>query len=129
MSGTRLGELMVKESLITPAQLSQALEQQKKNGGRLGSSLNLNELAGTVNLSPYHFARTFKKLTGLSPMHYFIQMRLQQACNLLDTTRQPIKQIAYDVGYPDPLYFSRIFRRIIGMTPRTYRRWTSYLTR
>jgi len=97
--------------------------------GRLGTPLNLSELAETANLSPYHFARTFKKLTGLSPIHYFIQMRLQQACSLLDTTQQPIKQIAFAVGYPDPLYFSRIFRRIIGMTPQAYRHWASQVSR
>ena len=92
---------------------------------RLDNSLNLQELAESVNLSSYHFARTFKKLTGQSPMHYFTQLRLQQACHLLDTTRQPIKQIASAVGYTDPQYFSRIFRRTIGMTPHAYRKWSA----
>lgn len=91
----------------------------------LDRPLNLRELAESVNLSPHHFARTFKNLTGQSPMHYFTQMRLQQACHLLDTARQPIKQIAATVGYSDPQYFSRIFRRIIGMTPHAYRNWSS----
>ena len=93
--------------------------------GRIDSSLNLQELAESVNLSTYHFARTFKKLTGQSPMHFFTQLRLQQACHLLDTTRQPIKQIASAVGYTDPQYFSRIFRRTIGMTPHAYRKWSA----
>ena len=92
---------------------------------RLDRPLNLQELADSVNLSPYHFARTFKKLTGHSPMHYFTLLRIQQACHLLDMTQQPIKQIAPAVGYPDALYFSRIFHRIIGMTPHAYRKWSA----
>lgn len=92
---------------------------------RLDTSLNLQELAESANLSSYHFARTFKTLTGQSPMHYFMQLRLQQACHLLDTTQQPIKQIACTVGYADPQHFSRIFRRAIGMTPNAYRIWSS----
>lgn len=92
---------------------------------RLGRPLNLQELADHANLSAYHFARTFKKLTGQSPMHYFTQLRLQKACHLLDTTQQPISRIATAVGYSDPQYFSRIFRQIIGMSPRAYRRGVS----
>lgn len=88
---------------------------------RLDGSLNLEELASSANLSPYHFARTFKQLTGQSPMRYFTQLRLQQACHLLDTTQQSIKQIAYAMGYSDPRYFSRIFHQVIGMTPHAYR--------
>ncbi len=97
--------------------------------GSLSDPLNLEELAKIVNLSPYHFARTFKKLTGIPPMQYFIQMRLQHACNLLDTTQLPIKQISVAVGYPDPQYFSRIFRRVLGMTPHAYRNKASALSR
>lgn len=92
---------------------------------RMASSLNLQELAKFVNLSPYHFARTFKELTGQTPMYYFTQLRLQQACHLLDTTRQPIGQVALAVGYSNPRYFSRIFHQTIGMTPRAYRNWSA----
>lgn len=92
---------------------------------RLDGPLNLEELADSVNLSSYHFARIFKKLTGQSPMRYFAQMRLQQACYLLDTTRQSIKQVAHAVGYADPQYFSRVFRQLIGMTPQAYRSGSS----
>lgn len=92
---------------------------------RLDEPLRLEEMARIANLSPYHFARTFKKLTGLAPLQYFIQMRLQQACRLLDTTSLPIKQIAVTVGYPDPQYFSRSFCQAFGMTPHAYRHRTA----
>lgn len=88
---------------------------------RLGEPLRLEEIARSANLSPYHFARTFKKLAGLAPMQYFIRIRLQEACKLLDTTLLPIKQIAVTVGYPDPQYFSRSFCQTLGMTPHAYR--------
>lgn len=88
---------------------------------RLDDPLRLEEMARIANLSPYHFARTFKKLTGLAPMRYFTQMRLQHACSLLETTQLPIKQISFAVGYPDPQYFSRSFCQAFGMTPHAYR--------
>lgn len=88
---------------------------------RLGEPLRLEEIARSTNLSPYHFARTFKKLTGLAPMQYFIRMRLQHACSLLDTTQLPIKQVSFAVGYPDPQYFSRSFYQSFGMSPHAYR--------
>lgn len=88
---------------------------------RIGEPLRLEDMARSVNLSPYHFARTFKTLTGLAPMQYFIRMRLQQACRLLDTTRLPVKQISAAVGYPDPQHFSRRFCQAFGMAPLAYR--------
>lgn len=88
---------------------------------RLGEPLRLGEMARIANLSPFHFARTFKKLTGLAPMQYFIRMRLQHACRLLDTTALPIKQISVIVGYPDAQYFSRTFCQAFGVTPHAYR--------
>lgn len=88
---------------------------------RMDGSLTLKELAQSVNMSRFHFERVFKKLAGISPMRYYIQERIQHACHLLDTTRDPISQIAAAVGYEDPHYFSRIFRQVVGQTPRAYR--------
>ncbi|WP_168160009.1 helix-turn-helix domain-containing protein [Steroidobacter denitrificans] len=88
---------------------------------RLDDPPRLEEMARIANLSPYHFLRTFKKLTGLAPMRYFIRMRLQHACSLLETTQMPIKQISFTVGYADPQYFSRSFHQSFGMTPHAYR--------
>ncbi len=92
---------------------------------RLCDPLRLEEIARASNLSPYHFARTFKRRTGLAPMQYFTRMRLQQACRLLDTTALTIKQISVTVGYPDPQYFSRSFRKTFGVAPHAYRNRTT----
>lgn len=129
------------KALLTGFALALARKGQRKRGRidlervrrfmaeRLDRPLTLEELAEVANLSRYHFARTFKRVTGQSPMHYFVQMRIQQACYLLDTTRESIKQIAFAVGYADPLYFSQLFRRIIGVSPQGYRQWSASTSR
>jgi AraC-like DNA-binding protein len=88
---------------------------------RLDRELDLEQLAASANLSKFHFARRFRTLTGQSPIHYFIQLKMQRACQLLDTTALSVKQVAAELGYDDPLYFSRQFRRIIGRSPSDYR--------
>lgn len=87
----------------------------------LGAELDLDALAATANLSKFHFIRRFKGHTGHAPIQRFIQMKMQRACELLDSTDRPIKVIAGDVGYQDPFYFSRIFKRTIGVSPQKYR--------
>ena len=54
-------------------------------------------------------------------MDFFIRLKMQRACFLLDTTDMPIKAIAADLGFEDPLYFSRSFRRIHDLSPVQYR--------
>lgn len=88
---------------------------------RINGSLTLQEMALSVNYSPRHFVRIFKKLTGIPPMRYYMQTRIQYACHQLDTTLAPIGQIAAAVGFEDPHYFSRIFRKEVGQTPYSYR--------
>ena len=53
----------------------------------------------------------------MAPMEYLIQLRIQKACTLLDTTNQPVARIGSAVGYDDPYYFSRIFHKIMGASP------------
>jgi AraC-like DNA-binding protein len=87
----------------------------------LGAELDLDALAATANLSKFHFSRRFRQHTGHAPIQFFIQMKMQRACELLDSTDQPIKAIAGAVGYQDAFYFSRIFKRTIGVSPQAYR--------
>lgn len=88
---------------------------------RLDRDLNLDDLAQAANLSKFHFVRKFKQLTGHAPIQHFIHLKMQHACQLLDTTQEPVKRIANRVGYNDPHYFSRLFKRVIGISPQQYR--------
>jgi AraC family transcriptional regulator len=88
----------------------------------LTENLTLTELAASVELSPYHFLRAFKASVGASPHSYQIQLRLDRARDLLETTRLSVREIAAQVGYEDPGYLARLFRKHLGTTPASYRR-------
>ncbi len=74
-----------------------------------------------VHLSPSYLNAYFARLVGQPPIAYLIDLRLRRACELLRGTDLPIKEIAVQVGYPDQYFFSRIFRRRQGVSPRGYR--------
>lgn len=87
----------------------------------LHDSLNLDELAAQFKLSRFHFAKTYRALTGQAPIQDFIQMKMAHACRLLDEGALEVRQIAEQLGYADPYYFSRLFRKVVGMAPSHYR--------
>ena len=78
-------------------------------------------MADHAQLSKSHFARLFKEQTNYSPVEYFIRLKLQRACMQLALTRKTIREISYNLGYTDPYYFSRIFKKIIGKSPSQFR--------
>jgi AraC family transcriptional regulator len=85
-------------------------------------SLSLSDLAAPAGLSPFHFLRVFRRVTGTTPHQYLIGARLRLAARLLLDTSQPVTQIAYEVGFDDLSNFVRTFHRVIGCSPREYRR-------
>ena len=87
----------------------------------IGRPLDLDTLAATANLSKYHFSNKYKALTGYSPIKHFLNMKMEHACHLLDTSQMSIKEVAAALGYEDPLYFSRLFSKTVGLAPRAYR--------
>ena len=87
----------------------------------LHQQLDLQALAETVNLSKFHFIKKYKALTNTTPINYFIHLKIERACHLLDISTQPIKEISYHLGYVDTYYFSRIFKKIMGISPSQYR--------
>lgn len=95
---------------------TRALMQEHIHG-----QLDLDTLAKQAQLSKYHFSKKFKALTGESPIQYFINMKMQRACYLLDSNPRPIKHIAAELGYEDAYYFSRLFKKTIGLSPEKYR--------
>ena len=88
---------------------------------KLAEKLTLEELALMNKLSASHFSLLFKKSTGMPPLDYFIHLKLQQACLLLITSEIKIKTIATELGYDDPYYFSRLFKKYMKISPMQYR--------
>lgn len=84
--------------------------------------LDLDTLAESVNLSKFHFVKKYKEITGTTPINHFIQLKIERACHLLDTTTNSINEISFAVGYEDAYYFSRIFKKLMGLSPSQYRK-------
>jgi transcriptional regulator GlxA family with amidase domain len=84
----------------------------------------LDELATAARISTTHYSLCFREQTGFSPIDFLIRLRVRHACRLLDTTTLPVAEVAERVGYEDPYYFTRCFRRIMGLSPRRYREMT-----
>jgi two-component system response regulator YesN len=83
--------------------------------------LSLSKAAEHIGLSPNHLSAVFKEETGRSFTKYLTDHRIKTAKNLLDTSKKRSSEIAELVGYPDPHYFSSVFKKQTGMTPSQYR--------
>jgi AraC-like DNA-binding protein len=88
----------------------------------LESPLTLDELAHSVHLSRSHFVHVFKEVTGSTPIDAYLRLKMQRACQYLDLTDQSIKEIARRIGFQDPYYFSRLFRKMMKQSPSEYRK-------
>jgi len=88
----------------------------------LDMPLTLEALAARAGQSASHYHKLFKKRTGQSPLAYFIQLKIIKACALLSQTGQTVQEIARGLGYDDPYYFSRLFKKVQGCSPANYRR-------
>ena len=89
---------------------------------RLSEDISLDELAAEARLSPYHFARMFKESVGVPPRVYLTQLRLERACELLETTDLPVTEVAMEVGYSSNQVLARLFVKHRHTTPSDYRR-------
>ncbi|WP_028551575.1 AraC family transcriptional regulator [Paenibacillus sp. UNC451MF] len=82
---------------------------------------SLDELAADLHLSPYYISHLFKETTGFSITDYVIARRLREACLMLGTTDMPINSICYEIGLDSTSYFSQLFKKNIGMSPKAFR--------
>ena len=83
--------------------------------------MTILEIGGYVGLSTSALSAKFKAATGHSPLQYFNLMKMRRACELLDTTSHTIAQISLKLGIEDPYYFSRLFSKTMGVSPKAYR--------
>ena len=88
---------------------------------RAAEPRTLGDLAASAGLSRYHFLRTFRGVTGVTPHQWVVRARLRDAAIRLVTTRAPVTEIALDVGFDDLSNFIRSFRAEFGRSPRRYR--------
>ncbi len=95
-----------------------AIDFMNKN---LGKKLTLKQISGEVGYSPTYFTTLFKNDTNYAPLSYFSHLKILKATEFLDYTRLKVKEISFQLGYTDPYYFTKDFKKKMGMSPRQYR--------
>lgn len=83
--------------------------------------ITVESLAAMENISYYRYIKLFREKIGVPPTTYLINLRMNAACDLLANTDMSIKQIGVSVGYDDAHFFSRLFKKHTGMSPKEYR--------
>jgi AraC family transcriptional regulator of arabinose operon len=101
------------------ARIEKSMEAMRE---RLDQPQPLLHYAKQCGLSVSRYSEVFREHCGVSPMTYFTELRVQRACELLDTTDGSVGEIATRLGFEDALYFSRLFRKHTGMTASAYRK-------
>lgn len=84
--------------------------------------LVLKEIADNVHLSPCYLSSFYTKLRGHTLFDYLNRRRIYRACEILTNPKLNISEVAYQAGFDDPLYFSKVFKKIKGCTPTAYRK-------
>ncbi|MBR0276371.1 MAG: AraC family transcriptional regulator [Prevotella sp.] len=83
--------------------------------------ITLDQIASFTGYFPSRFSSIFRQQTGKSPLAYYNEMKINRARQLLDTTSMHVNQICHKVGIDDSYYFSRLFSKLVGMSPKQYR--------
>lgn len=120
-----LAELFFNNAAFSPSTRTSHFHSMESSLAFLRHNLDrpvtLAEMARQAGLSESHFSRLFKEQTGHSPLDYFIYLKMQQACALLAVTDLAVKEVSQSVGYGDCYYFSRLFKKVVGVSPSAYR--------
>lgn len=99
--------------------IESSINYMEKN---IDKPVSLEELSSFNNLSKSQLTEVFKEKTGYSPIDFFIRLKIQKACSQLDLSDLTVAEVSSNVGYSDQYYFSRIFKKIMGMSPSDYRK-------
>lgn len=96
----------------------QSIEFMREN---IHGHVTLQELADAAGLSVSHYCALFKKKTMQSPLNLYTSMKVQRACQMLQDRDQTIKSIAYSLGFFDQYHFSKVFKQIMGASPKYFK--------
>lgn len=108
-----------KFSSTSEKEVAFAMHYFRKN---YNTEISIEEYSESRGLSNCWFIQCFKEITGSSPLQYILKLRISNAQSLLENTYYTITEIANMVGYTNSLYFSRLFHKYIGMSPKEYRK-------
>lgn len=89
---------------------------------KINSSIDLKQLAADYGVSYSKFRIDFKKQTGISPLQYYLQLKIEKAKELLAQSNKTQKEIAYSLGFDSDYYFNRLFKEKVGKTPNAFRK-------
>lgn len=106
------------KKLEQKTEISVVLNYIEKN---FNKGITLEEVAEYVHLSPYYLSKLFKKELEINFVNYVTQRRMEKAKELLRDTDKPVLNIALELSYNEPNYFSKVFKKVVGMTPTEYR--------
>ncbi len=87
----------------------------------LAEEIGLSQLAGLVDLSPWHFCRSFKRSTGVPPHRFLVRSRIERAKSLLADRSVSVTEVALTLGFGGSTQFARAFRAAVGLSPREFR--------
>ena len=115
------GEPRPNTPAVAPRQRARIAEVLRQLETRISEQNSIAEVARMAGISPFHFLRTFKQVTGVTPHQWLLRARLRTAAQRLVASRERITDIALDVGFEDLSNFVRSFRAEFGVSPRGYR--------
>jgi len=116
-----LKDVRIRKGGMAPHKLRRAIKFITDNLDQ-EQDIALAVVAEEVGMSRFHFSRAFKQSMGLSPINYIAQQRIERAKKLLTETDLPIAEIALRAGVSGQSHFTTFFRRLVGATPRSFRR-------
>ncbi len=121
-SFTHASQFRVAKQTVDNDPVSQSINFMLEN---LDRKLKLKDIASQTSLSTSYYSAIFQIRTGHPPIEYFIQLKIQRACRLLDNSGWLISDVSREIGFEDQFYFSRVFRKVMGMSPKEYRKRSS----
>lgn len=103
---------------LKPERLARVIDRIEHG---LAETLTVADLATAAHLSTFHFARMFKRTTGLTPQKFLMEKRMERAREMLSGTELPLAEVSRRCGFRTQSHFTETFRRYHGVTPRRYR--------
>jgi AraC family transcriptional regulator len=108
----------LKTGKLAPVKLRRATEFIVEN---IEAGVTLAEIAESVEMSPFHFARMFKQTTGFTPLQYVMEKKIEYSKSLLRNAELPLADIAFKLGFASQSHFTLHFRKLTGTTPKHFR--------